>query len=167
MRSALEVSVGGRALFTSVEATWNVLEPSAGPVLAEAAAAGVTVIVKEALANGRLAPSGADPAPGVAAARVTAARLGVGVDQVALAACLAQPWAWRVLSGAVTVDQLRQNLAANGAARGGRRACAGRPRRGARGLLGRPLGPQLDMTSDGRYPSLLLGVSGTPPGLRS
>lgn len=112
VRRALEVRVDGRALFTSVEATWNVLEPSAGPVLAEAAAAGVRVIVKEAVANGRLAPGSSDPAPGAVAARVTAARLGVGVDQVVLAACLAQPWAWQVLSGAVTVDQLRQNLTA-------------------------------------------------------
>jgi aryl-alcohol dehydrogenase-like predicted oxidoreductase len=34
----------------------------------------------------------------------------VTVDQVAIAAALAQPWARRVLSGAVTVAQLRANL---------------------------------------------------------
>jgi aryl-alcohol dehydrogenase-like predicted oxidoreductase len=112
VRRALELEVDGLALFTSVETTWNVLEPSAGPALAEAAAAGATVIVKEAVANGRLTPAEEDPHPVVVAARELAAELGVGVDQVATAAALAQPWAWRVLSGAVTADQLRSNLAA-------------------------------------------------------
>ena len=114
VRRALELEVGGLPLFTSVETTWNVLEPSAGPALAEAAAAGATVIVKEAVANGRLSPAEEDPHPVAVAARELAAELGVSVDQVATAAALAQPWAWRVLSGAVTTEQLRSNLAATG-----------------------------------------------------
>jgi aryl-alcohol dehydrogenase-like predicted oxidoreductase len=112
VRRALELEVDGFALFTSVETTWNVLEPSAGPALAEAAAAGATVIVKEAVANGRLTPAEADPHPAAVAARELAMELGVSVDQVATAAVLAQPWAWRVLSGAVTTGQLGSNLAA-------------------------------------------------------
>lgn len=112
VRRALEISVDGTALFTSIETTWNLLEPSAGPALAEAADAGARVIVKEAVANGRLAPGSTDPAPGSVAAREAADRLGVGVDQLAIAAALAQPWAWRVLSGAVTTRQLDENLAA-------------------------------------------------------
>ena len=47
--------VGGVNPFQSVQATWNLLERSAGPALADAHAAGWGVIVKEALANGRLA----------------------------------------------------------------------------------------------------------------
>jgi aryl-alcohol dehydrogenase-like predicted oxidoreductase len=43
--------------------------------------------------------------------RELAQQLDVGVDQVAIAAALAQPWAWRVLSGAVTTGQLAENLA--------------------------------------------------------
>ena len=35
----------------AVQATWNVLEPSAGPALADAHVQGWGVIVKEALAN--------------------------------------------------------------------------------------------------------------------
>jgi aryl-alcohol dehydrogenase-like predicted oxidoreductase len=111
VRRALEVSVDGAPLFTSIEATWNLLEPSAGPALAEAARAGATVIVKEVVANGRLAPGADDPAPAAVLARGVAARLGVGVDQVAIAAALVQPWAWRVLSGAVTTGQVAENLA--------------------------------------------------------
>jgi aryl-alcohol dehydrogenase-like predicted oxidoreductase len=116
VRRALEITVGGAPLFTSVQSTWNVLEPSAGPALAEAASAGARVIVKEAVANGRLAPGGAAarPEPGSADARAAAlaARLGVPVDQLAIAVALAQPWAWRVLSGAVNPLQVASNLAA-------------------------------------------------------
>ena len=60
IRAALEVRVDGVDPFACVQATWNVLEPSAGPALAEAHDAGAGVIVKEAVANGRLAPGGAD-----------------------------------------------------------------------------------------------------------
>ncbi|SHM95754.1 aldo/keto reductase [Actinacidiphila paucisporea] len=101
LRKALEVRVDGRPVFSAVQATWNVLEPSAGAALAEAKAAGWTVVVKEALANGLLA------APGPATAR-----LGPRPDMAALAAALSQPWADVVLSGAVTAGQLRANLAA-------------------------------------------------------
>jgi aryl-alcohol dehydrogenase-like predicted oxidoreductase len=92
-----------------VQSTWNVLEPSVGPALADAASAGARVIVKEAVANGRLTP-GARDAP----ARVTAlaAELGVPLDQLAIAAALAQPWAWCVLSGGVDPAQVASNAAA-------------------------------------------------------
>ena len=43
-----------------MQATWNLLEPSAGPALAEARAAGMGVIIKEALANGRLTSRNTD-----------------------------------------------------------------------------------------------------------
>jgi aryl-alcohol dehydrogenase-like predicted oxidoreductase len=110
IRRALEVTAAGVAPFACVQATWNLLEPSAGPALAEAGAAGWGVIVKEAVANGRLTPHGSGPAA-EALGRV-AARHGVGVDAVALAAVLANPWADVVLSGAVTPAQLEANLAA-------------------------------------------------------
>ena len=111
VRRALEVQVDGAPLFTSIQSTWNLLEPSVGPALAEAAAAGARVIVKEAVANGRLTPTEPDPPERVV---VAAAELGVPLDQFATAAALAQPWAWRVLSGAVTPDQVKSNAAAAG-----------------------------------------------------
>jgi hypothetical protein len=43
--------------------TWNLLEPSVGPAAAEAAAAGWAILVKEALANGRLAALTVDGLP--------------------------------------------------------------------------------------------------------
>jgi aryl-alcohol dehydrogenase-like predicted oxidoreductase len=98
------VATGG---FDAVQATWNLHERGAAGALARAREAGLYVIVKEALANGRLTARGADPA------LTQAARdRGTTEDALALAAALAQPWADLVLSGAATVDQLRSNLAA-------------------------------------------------------
>jgi aryl-alcohol dehydrogenase-like predicted oxidoreductase len=103
LRRALSIDVEGRPLFSAVQATWNLLEPSVAPALVEAKAAGWTVIVKEALANGRLAV----PGP-------TTASLGDHPDVTALAAALTRPWADVVLSGAATVSELRSNLVALG-----------------------------------------------------
>ncbi|USQ87285.1 aldo/keto reductase [Streptomyces phaeoluteigriseus] len=105
IRAALAVEVDGVPLFRTVQSTYNVLETSAGPALTEAHDAGRTVIVKEGMANGRLA----EPhAPDVL--RVVAEEAGLGCDAVALAVILRQPWAGVVLSGAATVTQLTSNL---------------------------------------------------------
>ena len=112
VRRAVAVSVGGAPLFTSVQATWNLLETAVGDALAAAADAGALVIVKEAVANGRLTPAAAGDDQHAARAAAVAAELGIPVDQLAVAAALAQPWAWRVLSGAVGVGQLESNVAA-------------------------------------------------------
>ncbi len=111
---ALEIEIGGQPLFAAVQATWNLLEPSAGSLLAAAHAAGMGVIVKEALANGRLMPRNQDPSFAVQRRLLeeTAAVLGVSVDALALAAVLHQPWATVVLSGAATAQQLQSNVAA-------------------------------------------------------
>lgn len=111
IRAALAVTVDGAPLFRSVQATYNLLESSAGPALAEAHASGRTVIVKEGMANGRLADRNAT-GPDTAALRATAAATGATCDAVALAAAAAQPWADVVLSGAADVRQLSSNLAA-------------------------------------------------------
>jgi aryl-alcohol dehydrogenase-like predicted oxidoreductase len=84
--------------FDTVQATWNLHERSAEQALARAHAAGLGVIVKEAMANGRLA---SDPG-----------------DAIALAAALAQPWSDVVLSGASSVAMLRSNLRAREVAAG-------------------------------------------------
>ncbi|MFC4012151.1 aldo/keto reductase [Nonomuraea purpurea] len=101
---ALEADV-----FDTVQATWNLLERSAGPALARAHAAGLGVIVKEGVANGRLT---ADAAPRELAR--AARERAVTPDALALAAVVARPWAGVVLSGAVSAAQLHSNLAAAG-----------------------------------------------------
>ncbi len=93
--------------FDTVQATWNLLERSAGDALRSAHEAGLGVMIKEALANGRLTSRGEIEPLGRAAAR-----LGVSEDALAIAAVLARPWVDTVLSGASTVAQLESNLAA-------------------------------------------------------
>ncbi|MBL8955704.1 MAG: aldo/keto reductase [Myxococcaceae bacterium] len=107
-REALELGLSvqhrGAPLFSSVQATWNLLERSVEPALRRAKGEGLTVIIKEALANGRLAGPGAP--------RALHALGSATPDAVALAAALAQPFADVVLSGASTPEQLRSNVAA-------------------------------------------------------
>jgi aryl-alcohol dehydrogenase-like predicted oxidoreductase len=108
VRRALEIRLDGRNPFASVQATWNVLERSVEPALVEAHDAGWGVIVKEALANGRLArPETCPPAVGAIAARHA-----TQPDAVAIAAAIERPWADVVLSGAATVGELESNLMA-------------------------------------------------------
>lgn len=98
------LEVGG---FDCVQATWNLMEPSVGPALQAAHDAGLGVIVKEGVANGRLTARGDAPL------LVTeAGQLGVAPDALALACVLAQPWVDVVLSGASTVAMVQSNLRA-------------------------------------------------------
>ncbi|WP_420826247.1 aldo/keto reductase [Egibacter rhizosphaerae] len=103
-----------RCPFAVVQATWNPLEPSAAPALAEAHDAGLVVVVKEALANGRLAPGG-DAATGLLSCAGAGAEPPTA-DALALALALAQPWSDIVLSGAATPGQVAANARAVGLA---------------------------------------------------
>ena len=114
LQKALEITVDGELLFGSVQATWNLLEQSATAVLATAHNAGLWVIVKEALANGRLTPR--NDMPDFAEKRTLldkiAAEKETTIDALALAGVLAQPWVDMVLSGAATVAHLESNVTA-------------------------------------------------------
>jgi len=112
IRRALGIERGGEPLFATVQSTWNLLETSAGGALAEAHEAGLGVIVKEAVANGRLTERGAARDPTLAGRVRDAAGTAAPLDQVAIAAVVAQPWVDVVLSGAATVPHLRSNVAA-------------------------------------------------------
>jgi aryl-alcohol dehydrogenase-like predicted oxidoreductase len=112
--AALELTVNGAPLFSSVQSTWNLLETSAAPALAEAKDAGFAVVLKEIFANGRLAPGMTDADIGARKVARVAAEMNIGIDQLAIAAAVQQPWHPRVLSGAVTVPQLESHIAGAG-----------------------------------------------------
>jgi aryl-alcohol dehydrogenase-like predicted oxidoreductase len=111
---ALDITIGNDRLFDCVQATWNLLERSAGEALDTAHNAGLGVIVKEALANGRLTSRNDDPtfAPRRQLLEEIAQSYHTTIDVLALAAVLTQPFADTVLSGATTAPQLQSNLAA-------------------------------------------------------
>lgn len=110
---ALSIKLDNVPLFGAVQATWNLLERSAEEALATAHQQGLNVIVKEALANGRLTEKNqtqefAEP---LRVLQSEAAKHKTTVDALALAAALNQPWATTVLSGAANVEHLESNLA--------------------------------------------------------
>jgi aryl-alcohol dehydrogenase-like predicted oxidoreductase len=104
LRCAMGIDVEGCKLFDSVQCTYNMLEQKPGEALLEAHNAGMDIIIKEGLANGRIFRN-----PVV---EKYAKMLSCSPDQLALAFILAQPFNPRVLSGAVTPDQLTSNLKA-------------------------------------------------------
>jgi aryl-alcohol dehydrogenase-like predicted oxidoreductase len=109
---ALNLQIDGVRLFDSVQATWNLLEGSAGPMLNYAHQADIGVIIKEALANGRLTDRNEDDdfVDQYRSLKAIARRLGTTVDGVAIAAVLSQPWVDIVLSGAARSEHLISNL---------------------------------------------------------
>jgi aryl-alcohol dehydrogenase-like predicted oxidoreductase len=114
IRKALEIEFDGALLFATVQATWNLLEQSAADALREAHAAGMGVIIKEGLANGRLTArnDSADFQKKMALLQTQAKAQNTTVDSLALAAAMHQPFVDVVLSGAACVDHLASNLKA-------------------------------------------------------
>jgi aryl-alcohol dehydrogenase-like predicted oxidoreductase len=128
IRRSLEVRRDGERVFDSVQATWNLLERGAESALEDAHDAGMKVVVKEVLANGRLTHRGKGEEgsgnreagdvffPSVARIRELAESRGLTVETLVLAAALARPWADVVLTGAATVGQIQSNVGALGLA---------------------------------------------------
>lgn len=89
-------------LFDSVQCTYNILEQRPNEALIDAHKAGIDIIIKEGLANGRalLHPKLIQ----------ISHQLDCKPDQLALGAILSQPFQPRVLSGAVSVEQLGSNM---------------------------------------------------------
>ena len=115
IRRSLEVRRDGERVFDSVQATWNLLERGAESALQDAHGAGMRVVVKESLANGRLTHGNQNQDllfPAVARIRELAESRGTTVEMLALGAALARPWADVVLTGAATVGQIQSNVAA-------------------------------------------------------
>lgn len=126
IRRAIGIERSGVRVFDTVQSTFNVLERSAEDALREAHGSGLGVIVKEALANGRLTERNDSLAPAVTSALSSAGSQAIfdpaisdpavvdhaTYDQVALAFVLAQDFVDVALSGATTTDQLRSNVGA-------------------------------------------------------
>ena len=109
---ALSISRDGQLLFGSVQATWNILEQSATEGLLNAYRAGMGIIIKETLANGRLTERNNNPRFLEKQMLLTniAEKYRVGIDALCMAYVLNQPWAHVVLSGASNIGQLESNI---------------------------------------------------------
>jgi len=111
---AIRIKVDGEQLFDTVQATFNLLETSAKASLEKAKAAGMGVIIKEVLANGRLTErnDGHDHHTTMTKLKNEADRHNTTIDALAMAYIIAHPFVDVVLSGATTVAQLISNLKA-------------------------------------------------------
>lgn len=114
LEKALEVEIDKVPLFNAVQASWNILERSAEEMLIAAHNEGLKIIIKEALANGRLTLRNQEEAfqAKLSKAQGDAKRLNGSLDAWALAAVLARPWVDIVLSGAATVEHIQSNMRA-------------------------------------------------------
>lgn len=114
IEQALKIQYDGSLLFDSVQATWNLLETSSGQALIKANQAGLGVIVKEALANGRLTQRNNEPdfIESQEILKTQTNRLNTTIDALAIAAALEQPWVDMVLSGAAALEHIRSNVKA-------------------------------------------------------
>ena len=111
---ALEIAFDGEPLFSAVQATWNLLAQSTTSALQAAHEAGMVVIIKEALANGRLTPHNDSPdfQPQMTMLQAQAEAQNCTIDALALAAAVNQPFVAVTLSGAARVEHLKSNLQA-------------------------------------------------------
>ncbi|WP_299460807.1 aldo/keto reductase [uncultured Microscilla sp.] len=114
LEKALAIEIEGVRLFDVVQATFNLLEKSVAPALTMAHNEGLGVVVKEALANGRLTFRNTDVhlKPEWQLLKTQADRLKTTVDALALAYVLKQPFVNVVLSGAANPEHLKSNLTA-------------------------------------------------------
>jgi len=110
---ALDVEFDGEQLFSSVQATWNLLEQSATAALDAAHEAGLGIIIKETLANGRLTPRNTSTSflAQMAILKTQADAHNTSLDALALGAVIQQSFADVVLSGAASIDHLHSNIA--------------------------------------------------------
>ncbi|AZQ61403.1 aldo/keto reductase [Flammeovirga pectinis] len=111
LKKALTIKRDEKFLFQSVQATYNILERSAAKMLEEAAYQGWGVIIKEAVANGRLTSRNTEEqfAKHKSTLEFIAQKHDVTIDAVAISFIIAQPWVSVVLSGASTPEQFEQN----------------------------------------------------------
>ncbi len=114
IKGALEVTVGGVPLFDTFQTTYNILDRSLETVVSELTSRKKRIIIKEALANGRLFPNPAYPHYRKLYQTLgqMADKYDVGIDAIALRFCMDALPSFAVLSGAATEQHLTENLKA-------------------------------------------------------
>lgn len=115
IKRALEIEVEGMPLFDVFQVTYNVLDQSFADISNQIAKANKRIIVKEALANGRIFPNKtySHYTSLYKKLKNLATKYEVGVDAVALRFCIDSIDIYKVLSGAANELHIFDNLKAN------------------------------------------------------
>lgn len=115
IRKSLEIVVEGVELFDAFQVTYNVLDQSLSQLEKELVDQKKRIIIKEALANGRIFPNANYPhyQDLYRELQRLAGKYNVGVDAIALRFCIDGLGSFRVLSGASNRSHISDNLKAN------------------------------------------------------
>jgi len=111
---AQKIAFDGRYLFDSYQVTYNIFEQSTNDILKELIASGKTVIIKEALANGRIFRNDnfKNHYTAYDYLETLSTKYKVGSDAIAMRFIMDTLEPTLILSGASTVNQLKQNIKA-------------------------------------------------------
>lgn len=112
LKKAMDLEVNGKELFDVFQVTYNIYEQDLATVAADIARRNKRLIVKEALANGRIFPNDRYPHYAKAFKYLTqlSQKYNVGVDAIALRFCMDTIPVHSVLSGAANRKQLSENM---------------------------------------------------------
>lgn len=112
LEKALSIQLDGLSLFDAFQVTYNILDQSLANILEEIGKQNKRVIIKEALANGRIFPNPDYPhyAELYRILNEIATQHGVGIDAIALQFCRQTVRPFTVLSGAANSKHLLSNL---------------------------------------------------------
>ncbi|WP_289040962.1 aldo/keto reductase [uncultured Zobellia sp.] len=115
IENALQIRIDGEVVFDSFQVTFNMLEQAVLPVLRDIKLQDKKLIVKEAMANGRIFENEKYPQYQslYTKLKTLAEKYKVGVDAIALRYVMDKVQPDYVLSGAADIHQLEQNLKAN------------------------------------------------------
>ncbi|MFK8104470.1 MAG: aldo/keto reductase [Saprospiraceae bacterium] len=114
LRKALEVEVEGILLFDVFQVTYNIFDQSLATISDRLFKENKRMIIKEALANGRVFPNNnyTHYANAYEVLNNLAEKYKVGIDAIALRFCMDSIPAFKVLSGAANQQHLLENLKA-------------------------------------------------------
>lgn len=114
LKKAMDVEVNGRELFDAYQVTYNIFDQDLTAMAVDLSNRGKRLIIKEALANGRIFANKRYPhyAKAYQHLGLMAQTYNVGVDAIALRFCLDTLPVYKVLSGAANQPHLLSNLKA-------------------------------------------------------
>jgi aryl-alcohol dehydrogenase-like predicted oxidoreductase len=115
LKKALGVHVENIPLFDVFQVTYNILDQSLSEVSSLIKENGKRIVIKEALANGRIFPNSKYPVyeEMYVALEKMASKYSVGIDAIALNFCVQTIDPFIVLSGASELNQIKENLKSN------------------------------------------------------
>lgn len=112
IKKALDVNVAGFPLFDLFQVTYNIFDQSLATISRQLNTLNKKLVIKEALANGRIFPNAKYPhyAKVYKILEKLSGKYGVGVDAIALRFCMDSINVFKVLSGAANELHLTDNL---------------------------------------------------------